>query len=89
VRLIAEAFPQPRFGGHSMSKYDAIVREFLDGRTPCARVELDVHPVTAYIGLCRSIESLELFDEVLVTTRRSVVYLLRLAGRGVGDGPAA
>lgn len=89
VTLHIEPLPRTPWGGRNTSKYDDVIRQFLESGALSARVEMDVHPVTAYIGLWRSVDGLDLHDQVLVMTRKSVVYLVHLAGEGAGHGPAA
>jgi len=88
MTLYVEPLPRTPWGGRNTSKYDDVIREFLESGALTARVEMDVHPVTAYIGLWRSVDGLALHDEVLVTTRKSIVYLVHLAGKGADDGAA-
>lgn len=80
MKLVSEVLPKAHLGRpRSGSKYDSVVREFVEGSTESARVEAGEVPlVTLAGGLARSIRELGFASQARVARRQGVAYLVRL-----------
>lgn len=80
MKLVSEPLPKARAGRpKGGSKYDAVVREFVEGVADAARVEAGDMPLaTLSGGLHRSIRELGLADAVRVARREGAAYLVRM-----------